>query len=507
MAKKLRVDIGTTGAEKAKRDVKGLESSIANTAKTVLKAASAIMVMKKGIDFLNQSVKAAMEQEQIFVGLANAIEITGKSWKEAKPELDAYFTRLQALTKYGDTDTAKVFQQLITLTSDYDKAMTGLPIALDLASSGLFDVNTAARYVGMALTGNIEMLGRYIAEFKTTTNEMIKNMDTSEKIAYALDVLREKFGGLAEKEMKSANAQLAQMNNYWVDFTETIGDFWIPTITKATEKLLEFMSIGFRREKEYATLIKSTHREFKDANLEQLNLQRELYNAELERLDAVQNLIATEFTEGKISIEQNYARLSQTDEMIAKIKVQKEVLQDFIDTLMLAGAVKPDVDITYFDELIDEEDIIETIDKISESAAQEWLDADDRRIAEENLQTLLDNQLSQTQEFATTASNFIYEAFGGQFDNIENMWENLLKRMWADLIASGILYILGITGGTGLFGGGGLLGGLNIFGGGGTQDVVGGGNIVVQPPEVNVYLGAVGISRAAEQGDYIRGIL
>ena len=174
--------------------------------------------------------QASIEQEKIFNSLENSINLTGESYNNLKVSLDGYFASLQQSTIYGDTDTAQVLQKLIILTGDYDTALQGVPLSLDLAASGLFDVDTAARMVGMALTGNIEMLGRYIPEFKAATNETLKNMDATEKAAYAIEVLGEKFGGLAEKELNTTAGKWQQFENYWGDVKEAIGDAFLELV-------------------------------------------------------------------------------------------------------------------------------------------------------------------------------------------------------------------------------------------------------------------------------------
>jgi len=173
---------------------------------------------------LKKFVDASAEQERIFRSLRTAVELQGISWKEAKVEIDKFAKTLQATTVYGDTDTAAILQKLFIYTNNLQKAMRGAKIAMNMASSGLFDVNTAARYVGMAMTGNIEILGRYIAEFKAANNEQLKNMDAAQKAAYAMEVLGRKFEGTAENELETAIGRLKQLWNYLGDIKEAMGD-------------------------------------------------------------------------------------------------------------------------------------------------------------------------------------------------------------------------------------------------------------------------------------------
>ena len=227
--KKVRLEINAEN-KKAERDLKRVDGSIRKTVKALALGTAGLYAMKKGFDFLKESTKQAMEQETTFNTLKNTVELTGKSWGEAKLELDGLFSVLQETTKFGDTDSAKMLQQLTILTGDYEASVKGLPLALDMASSGLFNAETAGRYLGMALAGNIQMLGRYIPELKASVSPQLKTMNAVQKTAFAVDLLTKKFGGMAAKELDTTAGQWKQFHNYWGDLQEAIGDAFLPMI-------------------------------------------------------------------------------------------------------------------------------------------------------------------------------------------------------------------------------------------------------------------------------------
>ena len=232
----------TSDTKNAEAGMKRVDDSIKNTVKSLALATAGLIAMKKGFDFMKGSIDLAMKQEQTFRSLQSAVELTGKSWGGAKSELDVLFASLQKTTKYGDTDSAQVLQQLTTLSGDYEQSVKALPVTLDMASSGLFDMSSASRYVGMALSGNVEMLGRFIPELKSTVSPQLKLMSATEKTAFALDVLKKKFGGLAEKEMNTASAQWQQFKNYWGDVREEIGDRFLPLLNDVAGRLTELFT-------------------------------------------------------------------------------------------------------------------------------------------------------------------------------------------------------------------------------------------------------------------------
>ena len=237
MQENLKVKV-TADTRNAKANMKGVDSSIKNTVKTILTATVALYAMKKGFDFLKNSTKMAMEQESIFKQLATTIDLNGGSWEKDEKKVKSFFAALQETTIYGDTDSAAMLSQLIAFSGDYQTSLENLSLAQDMASSAAFSSESAARYLGMALAGNVEMLGRFVPELKSTNNELLKTMTASEKAEYALDVLRKKFGGMAENELKTASGQMKQTKNYTVDLREEIGDALLPAIVKVSEAFL-----------------------------------------------------------------------------------------------------------------------------------------------------------------------------------------------------------------------------------------------------------------------------
>ena len=237
-------------AKDAINNSNNLTGNLKQMAVQTIKTVVAFQTLKKGIEFFTKSVKMAMEQQDIYIDLATSVELTGKSFEDAENSLKGLFSELQATTEYGDTDSAKMLNNLIDLTGDYETSVKHLPLVLDMASTSLFSAESASRYLGMALAGNIEMLGRYIPELKASNNEQLKTMTTAEKTAYAMELLQSKFGGTASKQMDSTTKQLTQMLNYWGDIRESIGDFYIPILNKAIKLTDKLLHMGIAEEKE-----------------------------------------------------------------------------------------------------------------------------------------------------------------------------------------------------------------------------------------------------------------
>lgn len=233
----LNIQVTANGAQ-AVSSLNRVDNSVLKTVKSVATLAGGIYALKKSYDTISSAIKAQSEQEDIFNRLKFAVESTGQSFTAVESDLMSYFDSLQLLTRYGDSDTAKVMTDLIFYTNDFSKSIKNTQLVLDIAASKLFDVGTASRYVGMALTGNIEILGRYIPELKASNNEILKTMTAAEKSAYAIDLLNEKFGGLASADVETFSGKMQQISNYLGDIQEKIGEIAIENITGGTDEAL-----------------------------------------------------------------------------------------------------------------------------------------------------------------------------------------------------------------------------------------------------------------------------
>jgi len=513
---KIRV---TSDSSQAKRDMSGFDDKMKSTIKSVASLAAGMIALKKTYDFIAKSTKMAMEQEKIFNTLKNTVKITGEEWGNAKWELDRLFAYLQKTTIYGDTQTAAVFQKLSLLTGDYKTAMEGLPVVLDMAASGFFDLNSSARFVGMALTGNIEMLGRYFSEFKTANNEQLKSMTASEKAAYALDILKTKLKDLAAGELNTSIGAWSQFKNYWSDIQEAIGDKFIGTLgdllrsgTEALQGITDLLRLqeiqlhetggAFESMSETAQL---ALKEEKLALLEQQQWLEEnpsLWHTLLRSAEEFWKTVkagaddflsiskalneATEEMTGEIPATTIFDLLvggaKDLSEEIEKTKKEIEELNKSIEDIPpVVVDVDTDAIIEFFENIpprhvkayidyIFPEEEVETFEEHLKRVYAK-VSALRIKIDPKYLEDQVDEMSQIWNTFGNTASSMFQTIMDDGFENIGEMWVNLIKRMAADLVASGLLKLLGTifrfsTGGIGFF--------ANIFHRGGEISNIGG---------------------------------
>lgn len=208
--------------------------------------AGASIAIAKFTQITREAIESSAEFEVTVKKLSVAVENAGMSWDSASADVLDFADEMQNMTVYGNTQTLKLLQDLMPYTNDVSKSMEGAKIAMDMASAGLFDIGTASKYVGMAMQGNVEMLGRYVGELRTSSNAQLKTMTNAEKTAYALDLLKSKYGGMAQNEIKTFEGANKQLANAWSDFLRGVGDFitqnpgFIKAINNTTNAVLAF---------------------------------------------------------------------------------------------------------------------------------------------------------------------------------------------------------------------------------------------------------------------------
>ena len=311
------------GVKDAERQLNGLKAPLANIGK-LAKMAFAGFGIYTVIRGIKSVAKASAEQEVIFNNLRASIENLGMSYDQVSGSLQKTFRHLQDLTTYGDTDSAKVLTDLITLTNDYQASLKALPLVLDMAASGQFDVRTAARYMAMAMKGNITMLGRYIPELRSSSSAFLSNATEAQKAAYAMKMLRKHFGGRAQAEIKTTGGKYDQLSNEFVDLKEAIGDL----INEPLGDFFKVAAISIRGFTKLITpdkpkLLKTNAEAMKAITADLRRYLRELAMGEKLKKDDIEYVMAITGL--------NWDQAHSVDAVVAAIKKQKELQKTAIE--------------------------------------------------------------------------------------------------------------------------------------------------------------------------------
>jgi hypothetical protein len=221
--KEIQGDLAKTGSP-----LTGLTSSFSSLTSAInpmviaVGAASAV---------LYKSITAAADMEQKLNSLKAAVNVAGGSWDVQGKAILAYKEHLMATTTFTDEQTMEVMQRMITVTGDATQAWKASGLVLDIASTGMMGTEQAARLVGMAMSGNVQMLGRFVPELKGLNAEQLKGMDASQRAAYALQILQDKFGGRAQADVNTFNGQVKIFWRTLEELAETFGSILLPPLT------------------------------------------------------------------------------------------------------------------------------------------------------------------------------------------------------------------------------------------------------------------------------------
>jgi hypothetical protein len=206
--------------------------SLGGLAKTAAKLSSIIGGIAGAFTFA-KSIKAAQVQEDAVNRLNSALAQTGKFSAETSKELQDFAASLQDVTKFGDEaiiSAQGLIQSLGNLSKNQLKDAT--KATLDLASALRIDLDTAARLVGKAATGNTDAFSRYGIQIQKTG-------DQARDFANVLGLIEQKFGGRAQQEALTFSGLIARISNNFGDLLESFGAFITqnPFVIKALSEI------------------------------------------------------------------------------------------------------------------------------------------------------------------------------------------------------------------------------------------------------------------------------
>lgn len=222
------------GPEAAKSGIVSLsEGWVGLTAKVTL-ATGIIYGASKA---LSSFVDEAAEAEQIEKHLQFALDTAGYSWTSAKSAVDQFASSIMETTRYSDEQARQALTDMMMYTNEYAKAETGAKLAMDMSTRTGQDLTTATRLIGMAMTGNVEMLGRYLPQLRNLDSVLGADASMAEKAAYALKTLQDKFGGTAAADLNTYSGKVAQFKNQWSELKEEWGTHLLPILGTVLERL------------------------------------------------------------------------------------------------------------------------------------------------------------------------------------------------------------------------------------------------------------------------------
>lgn len=216
--KKALKDFGDEGEKSIEKPNLAMASFIGNIASDIVLGALNKLVDLFGsvagaaIEFAGAAEEDAKALNQLNIALAQ----TGQYSAATASQMEMFANELGRSSQFSSVaiaQTAAYIQQVARLSS------TELPRATqatsDFASALGIDIDSAGKVVGRALSGNVEALGKYGIELKSTG-------DKAKDMALVLEALESRFGGASVASIQTFSGATAQLKNSYEDLGKAI---------------------------------------------------------------------------------------------------------------------------------------------------------------------------------------------------------------------------------------------------------------------------------------------
>jgi hypothetical protein len=213
----------TKGISSAVSEAEGSLNRLKAGAVAVGGALTAAFAASKVVDFIGESVRAAIEEEKAMALLAQTMRDTTGARQADIDSMEAWITTTQNATGIIDDKLRPAMQILLNATHDSTEAQTLLQTAMDISTSRGLDLSAVALALGKAHDGNVASLGRLGIAYKDTEGnvlsftQIVKNANTV-------------FGGATQEAADTTAGKLDKLNGRWQDMKEKIGTQLLPVL-------------------------------------------------------------------------------------------------------------------------------------------------------------------------------------------------------------------------------------------------------------------------------------
>ena len=229
---RVNIKVTTQGADKSKKQLGGLNTSIKSIGRSVLNASAAYFGATGLINGLMKSAELAGIQEQAEKKLAFSLGRTSTA-------LLNQASALQKVSVFGDEATIAQMGFLASIGFTEEKIKEVIPVAMDLASATGMSLESAVRNTAKTFSGMAGELGELVPQIRNLTAEQMKAGD-------AVKVMGELFGGQAKAQAETYAGSVEQLKNDLGDMAESIGEIVIPVFEKLSPHIK--MTIDFWKE-------------------------------------------------------------------------------------------------------------------------------------------------------------------------------------------------------------------------------------------------------------------
>ena len=238
MAKKVRLDIKATGADKAARSVGKVDKGLNKLAKSAIATAGAFfgarMLIQGFQEVIELTKKQALAEAQLNAVLKSTKNVAGLTSKELKNMAAA----LQAQTRYGDEAIMTSQALMLTFTKvGKDVFPQAIETVMNMSEAMGVDMKQSVIQVGKALNDpilGVTALRRVGVQLSKQQEDSVRHFVEVGDIASAQKVilgeLETQFGGVAKAAGQTMPGALEQMKNAQGDASQALGQLLSPAV-------------------------------------------------------------------------------------------------------------------------------------------------------------------------------------------------------------------------------------------------------------------------------------
>ena len=221
------------GTASADKEVAGFADKVGEFGKkaaaafAIAAAAAAAYAVKLAVD----GVKAAIEDEQAQLKLANALEAATGATNAQIKAVEDQILKTSLATGVADDKLRPALQRLAVATGDTEEAQKLLNLALDISAATGKPLETVSNALGKAYEGNTTALAKLNAGISTADAKTLGYTGAVQK-------LTDLYGGAAATNADTFQGRIDRVKVAFDETKESIGQALLPIV----EKLLEFIT-------------------------------------------------------------------------------------------------------------------------------------------------------------------------------------------------------------------------------------------------------------------------
>jgi len=225
---KLNTKQWETGLKKSQSGLRSWAGRITTFLTSPLGAFATLTATMVGATWaLKKFLNAAGEQQKQELLLANALKITNNEMLTSIDYLKEQASSIQKVTTVGDELSLSLMRFGLSMGVSGKYIQDATKYAIGLSKAFNIDLQSAMKYVSLAIEGDTTMLRRYIPELRTATSK-------AEEMAILNRVLTESWK-LATAEADTYTGKVQQLRNAWGDILEQLGFKVLPIFEKLTD--------------------------------------------------------------------------------------------------------------------------------------------------------------------------------------------------------------------------------------------------------------------------------